>query len=82
MTDEKRHAPIAQPTAERSADQSTPSASGLGAARPGVNPEREDDDDRDVVARVDRGQADTPRRYEEEIDDVTASDDAAQNTKI
>lgn len=82
MTDEKRHAPIAQPTSERTANQSTPSASGLTAERPGVTSECESDEDRDVVARVDRGQGDTPRRYEEDADDVMPSDDSSLNTKI
>ena len=70
MSNHDRKAPIAQPTAERTADQSTPSASGLTADRPGVRPERQFDDDKDVVARVDRGQGETPRRYEEGVDDV------------
>ena len=82
MTDHTRRAPIAQPTAERTADQSTPSASGLTAGRPGVNPERQYDDDEDVVARTDHGQGETTRRYDEDPDDVMPSDDAALNTKI
>jgi hypothetical protein len=82
MTDHTRRAPIAQPTAERTADQSTPSASGLTADRPGVNPERQYDDDEDVVARTDHGRADTPRKYEQEEDEVMPSDDSALNTKI
>jgi hypothetical protein len=50
VTDHTRRAPIAQPTAERTADQSTPSASGLTAERPGVRPERQyDDDETDAV---------------------------------
>jgi hypothetical protein len=59
-----RKAPIAQPASERTADQSTPSASGLTAQRPGTRDERDSGEDRDVVTRVDRGQAETPRRYE------------------
>lgn len=82
MTDGERRAPIAQPTSERTADQSTPSASGLTAERPGVRSERESDDDRDVVARVDRGQGDAPRRYEEDAGDVMPADDSSLNTKI
>jgi hypothetical protein len=82
MTDHTRRAPIAQPTAERTADQSTPSASGLTAGRPGVNPERQYDDDEDVVARTDQGQADTPRKYEQDDDEVMPSDDSSLNTKI
>jgi hypothetical protein len=50
VTDHTRHAPIAQPTAERTADQSTPSASGLTAERPGVRPEQPyDDEETDAV---------------------------------
>lgn len=89
MTDHTRRAPIAQPTAERTADQSTPSASGLTAERPGVEPERQyeperqHEDDRDVVARTEHGQAETPRKYEQPDDDeVMPSDDASLNTKI
>jgi hypothetical protein len=82
MTDHTRRAPIAQPTAERTADQSTQSASGLTADRPGVNPERQYDDDEDVVARTDFGQADTPRKYEQDDDEVMPSDDSPLNTKI
>jgi hypothetical protein len=83
MTDHTRRAPIAQPSAERTADQSTPSASGLTAERPGVDPERQYDDDQDVVARTEHGQADTPRKYEQhEDDEVLPPDDASLNTKI
>ena len=35
MKDRERRTPIAQPTAERTSDESTQSASGLGAERPG-----------------------------------------------
>lgn len=66
MSGGQRRAPIAQPTSERTADQSTPSASGLTAERPGMNRERDpsEEGDRDVVTRVYRGQARTPRRYD------------------
>lgn len=46
MKDRERDTPIAQPTAERTADQSTQSASGLGAERPGPGPARQYDDDK------------------------------------
>jgi hypothetical protein len=82
MTDRTRHAPLAQPTEERTADQSTPSASGLTAGRAGVNPERQFDDAEDVVERTEHGQAHTPRKYEQDDDDVVPSDDASLNTKI
>ena len=45
MKDRERHAPISQPTEERTADQSTQSASGLSAERPGeVAPRKYDED--------------------------------------
>ncbi len=65
----ERHAPIAQPTSERTADQPTPSASGLAAKRPDRRDERIAADERDVVSRTDRGQAETPRRYERRNDE-------------
>jgi hypothetical protein len=51
MKEHERRTPVSQPTAERTADQSTQSASGLTAERPGVTPERqyEDDSDDDVM---------------------------------
>lgn len=69
-TGDKRQAPIAQPTAERTADQSTPSASGLSAGRPGVNRKDQppDEAEEDVVARTGRGQ-DTPRQYDRDVED-------------
>ena len=82
MTDRTRHAPLAQPTEERIADQSTPSASGLTAGRPGAKPERDFDDEEDVVERTEHGQAHTPRKYEQDDDGVVPSDDASLNTKI
>jgi hypothetical protein len=86
MTDEaRRSTPIASPTSERTIDQSTQSASGLGAERPGTQSEARDDEDPDVVDR-DRSDADrdeTPRRYEEGTEDpVMPTDDSSLNTKI
>lgn len=72
MKDHERTTPIAQPTSERTADQSTQSASGLGAERPGAQREQRSDDD----------------RWDERVLDDTASDaalpadDASLNTKI
>jgi hypothetical protein len=47
-----------------------------------VNPERQFDDAEDVVERTEHGQAHTPRKYEQDDDDVVPSDDASLNTKI
>ena len=83
MTPETRKAPIAKPTEERTADQSTPSASGLTAGRDGLNRERDQvDPNEDVAARTGRGEA-VPRRYEEHTDDdVMPSDDSSLKTKV
>lgn len=85
MNDDPRHPPLAQPTSEDTADESTQTASGLTADRPGENREDREhrpEDREDVVARTDRGE-DTPRRYDEGTeDDVLPSDDASLNTKI
>lgn len=66
------------PTAERTADQSTQSAGGLGTVRPGPGPEVADD----VLNRSEQQRYGTPRRYETEEDPVLPSDDSALNTKI
>jgi hypothetical protein len=88
MSGHERRAPISQPTAERTSDQSTPSASGLTAERPGPGPERQYDDD--VVPRTPEGHQ-TPRNYDraekfeqgDNTDDpVMPSDDSSLNTKI
>ena len=67
------------PTAERTTDQSTQSASGL----PMGSGEQGRGWDEDVVNRA---PLDTPRRYEQPIaddeDPVMPSDDATMNTKI
>jgi hypothetical protein len=83
MTSETRKAPIAKPTEERTADQSTPSASGLTAGRDAVHRERDQDDrNEDVAARTGRGEA-VPRRYEEHTDDdIMPSDDSSLKTRI
>ena len=64
------------PTAEPAIDQSTPSASGLGAGRAR----------RDSGSAVNLGALDTPRRYdqpiEEDDDPVMPGDEATVNTKI
>jgi len=71
MRDEERRTPLANPTAERTSDQSSQSASGLsGGERRGP---QEHNDTRsggkpgeDVVARDNRGVDETPRRYDED----------------
>ena len=65
------------PTAELQSDQSTQSASGLSAGRTRL------DETSDVV---NRGEFDTPRSYDQPIEDdddpVMPSDDTTLNTKI
>ena len=75
MKEHERQSPVSQPTAERTADQSTQSASGLTAERPGVTPERQYEDDQDVVVRTQRPDERTPRNYDSD-DDVMPSDDS------
>lgn len=50
------------PADERTADQSTQSASGLGTVRPG----RDADVGEDVLNRNEEGRYETPRQYEED----------------
>ena len=81
----------ADPTAERTADQSTQSASGLSAGRPAPGDKGRDGGDADVMARR-RAAKETPRRYDTEADaDADAedtqdpalpADDATLKTKI
>jgi hypothetical protein len=52
------------PTAERTADQSTQSSGGIGGDRPG----RGQDAGEDVFNRNEEVRYDTPRRYEEDDD--------------
>ena len=61
-----RRANQSDPTAERSTDQSTQSASGLGLVRPGPGPEVA----KDLLNRHDEGRYDTPRRSETENDKI------------
>jgi hypothetical protein len=58
------------PTAERTADQSSQSNSGLSNARPGPGPEFKED----VFNRNEEVRYDTPRRYDEEDEEPSASD--------
>jgi hypothetical protein len=71
------------PTAERTADQSTQTASGVGAERngPGVERNRQVDD---ILARTPDEHATTPRRYDQRTEDdpVMPSEDPSLGTKI
>jgi len=58
------------PTAERTADQSTQSTGGLGNSRPGPGPEFNED----VFNRNEEVRYDTPRRYEQDDEDSSESD--------
>ena len=64
MSDRSRDNVIRHPADERTADQSTQSASGLSGARPGPGPEVVDD----VLNRNSEDRYATPRRYEDEDD--------------
>ena len=70
------------PTDEAAVDQSTQSASGLSQGRSGPGVERNRSLDRDV----NDGPDETPRRYDQGIEDdndpVMPADDATVNTKI
>lgn len=75
------------PTAERTADQSTQQSGGLHrgleGARPGPGPEVGHDDAEDLLGRNDEDLYATPRRYEQEDTDSTMpSNDSSLNTKI
>lgn len=81
MSDHGRRANQSDPTAERTSEQSSQTASGLSGGRgPEVASEREADDllNRDTEERYD-----TPRRYEEgDTDPAMPANDATLNTKI
>ena len=82
MSDAARKHLSNDPTAERTAEQSTQTAGGLGGGRTDAtdSPDRERDDlmNRNVEERYR-----TPRKYEEgETDPALPADDATLNTKI
>ena len=90
MNDQKRRTNPSDPTAERTSEQSTQTASGLSGGRggPEVASERQADE---VLDRSAEERYDTPRRYEhgdegrtdrEPLDPALPSDDATLNTKI
>ena len=64
MSDRSRDTTHRHPTDERTADQSTQSASGLSNLRPGPGPEIADD----VLNRNAEERYQTPRRYEDDED--------------
>ena len=79
MSEDGRRANQSDPTAERTAEQSTQTAGGLGGGR-----QRPGADADDMLNRSTEERYDTPRRYEEEGDTDAAmpSNDSALNTKI
>ena len=73
----------ADPTAERTSEQSTPTASGLSGGRPGMEQARRDEDMDDPISRGPEDDRATPRRDDEgEQDPVMPTDDASLGTKI
>ncbi len=70
------------PTAENTADNSTPAASGLSGGRTLGSETHEAEEE--VVHRDGKQRSDTPRRYDQpaEEDPVMPADDSALNTKI
>jgi hypothetical protein len=76
----KRH-----PADERTADQSTQSASGLSGGKPERERVRDrDQEDDDLIARNQKERHATPRRYDEDASDDAAmpANDATMKTKI
>ena len=65
MSDRTPDATHRHPADERTADQTTQSASGLGKVRPGPSAELAED----VLNRNEGGRYETPRQYEEEKED-------------
>ena len=82
MSDRGRRQNQSDPTAERTAEQSTQTAAGLGGGRSGSEggPKRETED---LLNRNTDERYDTPRRYEEgENDSALPADDPTLNPKI
>lgn len=79
---ERRNNP-SDPTAERTADGSTQTASGLSADRDGPGVERARNDDQETIGRDDEDARSTPRQdVDPAADPVMPSDDASLGTKI
>ena len=73
----------ADPTAERTAQESTQSASGLTGGKPSGSGERErNTGDEEIGARRRAAAKAAPRRYEIDEDPVMPEDDATLKTKI
>ena len=75
------------PTAERTSEQSTPSASGLGGGRADAGPDmeqpRRNDEGGDLIGREGEDERTAPSRYDEsERDPVMPTDDSSLGTKI
>ena len=78
-----RRANPADPTAERTSEQPTPTASGLTGGRPGMEQARRNDDQDDLIGREGEDDRATPRRDSGSADDaVMPTDDASLGTKI
>ena len=74
----------ADPSAERTAETSTQTASGLTSGRPKTERGRQDDEKDDVLPREGEDPRTTPRRYDDANTDdaVMPTDDASLGTKI
>lgn len=73
----------ADPTAERTADQSTQANSGLTGGKPApAEPPPRNAGDEDLMARKRAAQQRAPRRYEVDEDPALPADDATLKTKI
>lgn len=70
----------ADPTAERTADQSTHANSGLGGGTPAADARRGGDED--LIARKRSVERRAPRQYEADDDATMPANDATLNTKI
>lgn len=73
----------ADPTAERTADESTQSNSGLTGGRPAPDArDKEEEGDEELMSRRRAAQDAAPRRYEVDEDPVMPADDATLKTNI
>jgi hypothetical protein len=73
----------ADPSAERTSETSTPSASGLGGGRAGMEQARRDDDHDELIPRHGEDDRATPRRHDEpDADPVMPTEDSSLGTKI
>jgi hypothetical protein len=70
------------PTAERTSEQSTPSASGLTGGRPDSEDVRRNDDHDDLTPRGAEDDRAMPSRPDSDEDTVMPTDDSSLGTKI